>query len=92
VAESFRDVVRVNLSCAGDLASQGLYEATRQHRDAIFRSLAVAHEDLRAAEVDILYAKAKRFHDAQASAVEQFAEQPMRSLHRAEKLLHRFDR
>ena len=42
-----------------------------EHRDAVLLSLAVAHEDLVAGEVEILHAKAQRLHDAQAGAVEE---------------------
>ena len=56
-----------------------------------FAPLAVAHENFRAAEIDVLHPKAKRLHDAQTGAIEKLREQPMRSLHGTQKPLHLID-
>ncbi len=42
-----------------------------QHREAVFHALAVAHENLVEAEVDVLHAEAQALHQAHARAVEK---------------------
>ena len=52
-----------------------------QHRGAILVALAAPHEDLVAAEVDVLDAQAAALEQAQAGAVEQGRHQARHALH-----------
>jgi len=44
-------------------------------RDAILLPLAVAHDDLRIVEIDVLHAQPQCLHETQAAAVQQLADE-----------------
>ena len=58
--------MRALVSCA---LSAGA--SARDHRDAVLATLALAHEDLAAREIEILHAQPHAFHEAHARAIEE---------------------
>lgn len=65
----------VDTSCVGELSRKIVEQPIRNHRDAVLETLAIAHDDLPARQVDVLNAQAYPFHDSQPCAVKQTAEQ-----------------
>src|SRR5882724_1926770 len=53
----------------------------RQQRHALAQAFSVAHSDLVVTEVNVFDSQANAFHQAQASAVEQFGHQLMLAIH-----------
>ena len=49
-----------------EMRAQSGRELARQHRHAVLRAFAVAHDDFAAREFDVLHTKAHTFHDAHA--------------------------
>lgn len=58
-----------------DVKAEGLVEAVGEDGEAVVFPLAVADDDLTVVKVDIFYAQAHGFHDAQPSAVHDLGDE-----------------
>ncbi len=74
-AQSCGQIAVVLLLRAIELRGQRRQHAIRQHGDPILVAFAIADEDVAPLEIDIVHPQPNRFHDAQARAVEEPADQ-----------------
>ena len=65
---------------ARQLRMQGRLQALRQHQNAVFAALALAHDHRAVGEIDIFHAQLQPFGNAHARAVEQLGQEQVRSL------------
>src|SRR5438105_3145574 len=75
VAKAIGQVLRVDLGDLEQMQSERAGEAVGQHRHPVLCALAVANDDFAASEFDVLYAKAHRFEDPHAGAIEEATDQ-----------------
>ena len=81
------EIFFVEDSDAGQVFAQRWTQCLREHRDAIFVTLAIPNDDLGASEVDVFDAKAQTFHEPNARAVKEFAHELGGSGHGGEHAL-----
>ena len=70
-------VLLVAMSHLTDMVREGFHEAMGQDGEAVLASLAISHDDLAQAEVDVLDAQANAFREAETASVEELAHEPM---------------
>jgi hypothetical protein len=70
------------------LRLQRVHQRCRQHHHAVLTSLAAAHHDDEALEIDVLAAQLQRLGDAHAGAVEQLRQHGMRTLEQYQHRAH----
>ena len=85
LAAALLEILAVQPPHAGEVGAQRLGEHVGQHRMPIPRPFALAHQDLRVLEVDVLDAQAQRLHQAQPRAVEQPGHQQRRTMEMGEE-------
>ncbi len=76
VAESLGEIPLVKELRALQMFFEGRNDRVRKKRDAVFRPLAVAYDDLTIFEIDILDSQPQAFAKTKAGAVEQTRHQP----------------
>src|SRR2546422_1560863 len=87
VAESLGEIPLVKELRALEMFFEGRNDRVWKKRDAVFRPLAVAHDDLTIFEVDVLDSQPQAFAKTKAGAVEQTRHQPSVSRETREQAL-----
>lgn len=88
VAESLSEIPLVKELRALEMFFESRNDRVRKKRDAVFRPLATAHNDLTIFEIDLLDSQPQAFSKTQAGAVEQTRHQPSVSSEIREQALH----
>lgn len=67
------------------------HHCVRQHCGPVLRAFAVANDDLRVVEVDILDPQAKGLHQPKAASVQQLNDQQVAPIHVVQQAFHFLD-
>jgi len=80
VTETVGKILPMNFRNLDQMQRQRSRESIRQHRHSIFGAFAVANDDFATGEIDILHAKAHRFQNPHARAIEQAADETVNAV------------